>query len=107
MEINLSRRIFYPKRSDETGKIFKIRARIINYYQVDTTFKEIKDTVFNEDGQEDFNKLIKLFVSKINSGNLDEINEVLKFVNAVWNYFPHKCLKGLSPVEKVKVSKKR
>ena len=50
----------------------------------------------------DFNKLIELFVSKINSGNLDEINEVLKFVNAVWNYFPHKSLKGLSPVEKLK-----
>ena len=80
---------------------------IINYYQVDTTFEEIKETVFNEDGQEDFNKLIELFVGRINSGNLDEINEVLKFVNAVWDYFPHKCLKGLSPVEKVKVSKKR
>lgn len=75
---------------------------IINYYRVDTTFEEIKEIVFNEDGQEDFNKLIELFVSKINSGNLDEINEVLKFVNAVWNYFPHKSLRGLAPVEKIK-----
>jgi len=75
---------------------------IINYYQVDTTFEEIKEVVFNENGQEDFNKLIELFVSKIQSGNLDEINEVLKFVNAVWNYFPHKSLKGLAPVEKLK-----
>ena len=90
-------------------KIGDIRKRIesqvreiINYYKVDTTIEEIKETVFNEDGQEDFNKLIELFVSKINSGNLDEINEVLKFVNAVWNYFPHKSLKGLSPVEKLK-----
>ena len=75
---------------------------IINYYQIDTTFEEIKEMVFNENGQEDFNKLIELFVSKINSGDLDKINEVLKFVNAVWNYFPHKSLKGLSPIEKIK-----
>jgi hypothetical protein len=78
---------------------------IINYYQIDTTFEEIKEMVFNEEGQEDFNKLIELFMSKINSGNLDEINEVLKFVNAVWNYFPHKSLKGLSPIEKIKETK--
>ena len=89
-------------------KIEDIRKRIesqlreiINYYQIDATFEEIKEMVFNENGQEDFNKLIGLFVSKINSGNLDEINEVLKFVNAVWNYFPHKSLKGLSPIEKL------
>ena len=90
-------------------KIEDIRRRIesqvreiINYYQVDTTFEEIQETVFNENGQEDFNKLIELFASRIKSGNLDEINEVLKFVNAVWNYFPHKSLKGLAPVEKLK-----
>jgi len=89
-------------------KIGDIRKRIesqvkeiINYYQVDTTFEEIKETVFNENGQEDFNKLIELFVSKINSSNLDKINEVLKFVNAVWNHFPHKCLDGLCPMEKI------
>jgi len=88
---------------EDTRKKIESEVReIINYYQVDTTFEEIQETVFNENGQEDFNKLIELFASKIKSGNLDEINEVLKFVNAVWNYFPHKSLKGLAPVEKLK-----
>jgi len=94
--------IFAFKIEDIRKKIESEVREIINYYQVDTTFEEMQEIVFNEDGQEDFNKLIELFLSKINSGNLDEINEVLKFVNAVWNYFPHKSLKGLSPVEKIK-----
>jgi len=93
---------FAFKIKDLREKIESETREIINYYQVDTTFEEMKEIVFNEDGQEDFNKLVELFTSKINSSNLDEINEVLKFVQAVWNYFPHKSLKGLSPVEKIK-----
>jgi len=90
----------------EIGKIRKtielqIR-KIINYYQIDTTFEEIEELIFNEEGRKDFSRLARLFESKINSDNLDEINEVLKFVNAAWNYFPHKSLKGLSPIERLK-----
>jgi len=67
---------------------FQLRG-IINYYQIDTTFEEIKEMVFNEDGREDFKKIVRLFTSKINGDNLNEINDILKFVNAGWNYFPH------------------
>jgi len=88
---------------EDIRKIIESQVReIINYYQVDTTFEEMKEMVFNENGQKDFNKLIERFIFTMNSNNLDEINEVLKFINAVWNYFPHKSLKGLSPIEKIK-----
>ena len=76
---------------------------IINYYQIDITFKKIKEMIFKEERQEDFNKLVEIFASKIDSSNVDKINEVLKIVNAVWNYFPHKSLKGLSPMEKLEI----
>lgn len=72
---------------------------IIDHYKIDTTFKKIKETVFNENGQKDFNNLVQLFADKIK--NLDELNAVLKVVNAAWNYFPHKSLNGLCPMEKI------
>lgn len=77
---------------------------IIRYYQIDITLEEIKEMIFNEDGQEDFNKLIDIFTGKI-GGDVNEINAVLQIVNAAWNYFPHKALKGLSPIEKIELTK--
>ena len=76
---------------------------IIRYYQINTTFEELKESVFNETGQEDFNNIAGLFSSKIS--DIDELNEVLKIVNAVWNYFPHESLGGLSPIKKLKSAK--
>lgn len=75
---------------------------IIDYYKIDTTFEKIKEKVFNENDQKDFNDLIRLFAEKIR--NLDELNTVLEVVNGLWNYFPHKRLNGLSPTEKLSKS---
>lgn len=72
---------------------------IIDYYKIDITFEKIKETVFFENDQKDFNNLVEVFASKIT--NLDELNDVLQVVNAVWNYFPHKSLNGLCPIEKI------
>lgn len=32
--------------------------------------------------------------------SLDDVKDVI-YTNDAWNYFPHKILKGLSPVEKI------
>jgi uncharacterized protein YpuA (DUF1002 family) len=84
---------------EDIRKIIERRvSEIINHYQVDITFNKIKEVVFAEDGQEDFNQLIDLFAGKIS--DINELNRVLQIVNNVWNYFPHKCLGGLCPMEK-------
>jgi hypothetical protein len=105
-----------PEANDilKEGDVVKISARkledirkiienqvseIINYYQVDTNFNEIRDIVFNEDGQEAFNKLTELFTEKIS--DIDEANKILQTINNVWNFFPHSCLDGLCPMEKI------
>jgi len=75
---------------------------IIDYYKVDTTFEEIRETVFVENDQKDFNNLVQIFADKI--ANLEKLNAVLQVVNAVWNYFPHKSLNGLCPMEKISES---
>ena len=92
-------KIITIKPEDARKGIESQLSEIIRHYQIDISFEEVKDLVFNEDGQEDFNKLIDTFTSKID--NIDEVNEVLKILNAVWNFFPHKALNGLSPTEKI------
>lgn len=93
------------KKLEDIRKIIEHQvSEIINYYQVDITFNEVKDIVFNEEGQEDFNKLIELFMEK--TPNIDEANKILETVNHVWNYFPHKSLDGLCPMEKILEHKK-
>ncbi len=72
---------------------------IIDSYKIDATFEKIREKVFNENNQKDFNDLSRLFVEKI--ANLDEINAVLQVVNAAWNYFPHRSLNGFCPMEKI------
>lgn len=72
---------------------------IINYFQVNTTAKAIKKIIFDEEGQDDFNNLTRLFSEKI--GGLNQLNKVLQIVNGAWNLFPHKSLNGLSPMEKL------
>jgi len=72
---------------------------IIDYYKIDTTFEKIKEMIFNESDQKDFNNLVQLFADKI--ANLDELNAVLQVVNWAWDYFPHKSLNGLCPMEKI------
>jgi hypothetical protein len=82
----------------------QVRA-IIDYYKVDITFEKIKEMVFIENDQKDFNNLIEVFAGKI--ANLDELNAVLQVINAIWNYFPHKSLNGLCPTEKISESQQK
>lgn len=71
----------------------------INRYCVGINFNEIKDIIFNEESGEDFNQLTNLFAVKIS--DINELNRALQIVNNVWNYFPHKCLGGFCPMEKI------
>ena len=58
----------------------------------------IKKVIYNEEDNDD---LMKAFAVFDRGGDIDEMNEILEVVNDAWNYFPHKCLNGLSPMEKI------
>ena len=59
--------------------------------------ESIKDIIFDEQGNEDFQEIIMMF----DDGDPSNLSNVLETVSDAWNYFPHKVLGGLSPAEKL------
>ncbi|MDD5071786.1 MAG: hypothetical protein PHQ42_03565 [Patescibacteria group bacterium] len=71
---------------------------LINSMDLSVSFDEIKEMIYNEQDQ----GVLHEIVSKFDQGRgIDELNKILEVVNDAWNYFPHKCLNGLSPAEKI------
>ena len=63
----------------------------------DFSLEDVRDTIYNEDGQDSLTDIIAMFDNGL---GLVELENVLEIVNEAWNYFPHKILGGLSPAEK-------
>ena len=64
----------------------------------DFSLEDVRDTIYNEDGQDSLTDIIAMFDNGL---GLVELENVLEIVNEAWNYFPHKILGGLSPAEKL------
>jgi len=61
-------------------------------------FEDIKEVIYNENGDNEFSKIISVFD---HGQDINELNDIMQLLNDAWNYFPHKCLKGLSPAEMI------
>ena len=59
---------------------------------------EIKEIIYNEDGQDSLTDIIAMFDTGQGAA---ELQNVLELVNDAWNYFPHKVIGGISPAEKL------
>jgi len=79
-------------------KIEKELLELLEETKSDFGLDDIKEIIYNEDGQDDLTKVIAMFDR---GQGLAEMNEVLETINDAWNYFPHKCLDGLCPMEKI------
>ena len=64
----------------------------------DFGLEDVKDIIYNEDGQDCLTDIIAMFDT---GKGVPELENVLEIVNEAWNYFPHKILGGLSPAEKL------
>ncbi len=64
----------------------------------DFRLDDIKEIIYNEEGQDDLTDIIAMFDA---GQGLIELENVLELVNDAWNYFPHKIIGGLSPAEKL------
>lgn len=60
--------------------------------------EHIKDIIYHEEDQDDLMKIISMFDEGQGAGELENI---LDLTNDAWNYFPHKSLNGLCPMEMI------
>ena len=72
---------------------------LIKEHGVEITIQEIKKIIYNEKDSKDFDVVLEAFYEK--TGNIDEINKILNVLTTAWNYFPHKSLNELCPMEKL------
>jgi tetratricopeptide (TPR) repeat protein len=79
----------------------KIEKKLLSFLKnsgSDFTSEEIKEVIYNERSHNEFSKIISVFDKGQDSG---ELKEILQLLNNAWNYFPHKRLGGLCPMEKI------
>src|SRR3990167_10362989 len=65
----------------------------------DFTLDHIRDAIYNEEDNDDMMKVVAMFDR---GGDASEFSNVLELVTDAWNYFPHKILNGLCPMDKVR-----
>lgn len=63
----------------------------------DFTLDDAKEVIYEEEGNDDMQKIIAMF----DDGNPENLSNIIELVTDAWNYFPHKLLDGLSPAEKL------
>lgn len=67
------------------------------------TLEDIQDIIYNETEFDDLSKVIRM----LDIGSPYELENIIEIVNDAWNYFPHKILKGLCPVENLCLERKK
>ncbi|MBU1102774.1 hypothetical protein KJ853_03945 [Patescibacteria group bacterium] len=60
--------------------------------------EHIKDIIYHEKDDDDLMKIVSIFDR---GGSTEELGQILEIVNDAWNYFPHKSLGGLCPMDKI------
>lgn len=79
-------------------EIEKELLELLKKTESDFGLEDIRDIIYNEDGQDSLTDIIAMFDT--GQGAL-ELENILETVNDAWNYFPHKSLDGLCPTEKL------
>lgn len=83
------------KRREEIGQEL---IELLEESDNDFILDDIKEIIYNEEGQDDLTEIIMMFDR---GQEVEELNTILETINDAWNYFPHKVLGGLSPAEKL------
>ena len=93
MEIETKQQIFERRKEIEKGLL-----EMLKETKSDFGLDDIKEIIYNEDGQDSLTDVIAMFDTGQGAA---ELQNVLELVNDEWNYFLHKVIGGLSPAEKL------
>lgn len=77
------------------GEIEKELLALIRKTKSDITLNEIQNTIYDEVDFDDLSEVIRSF----DSGSPYELENTIELLNDAWNYFPHRVLNGLCPIE--------
>lgn len=92
----------FPKSKEEIiqkrNGIEKQLNDVITSLNLNISFNEIREMIYSEQDQSALHEITGKFD---NGQDVDELNKIMEIVNEAWNYFPHKVLDGLSPIEKI------
>ena len=61
------------------------------------SLEDIKEVIYNEEETDDMQNAIMM----LDDGNPENLSNIIETVTDAWNYFPHKILNGLCPMEKI------
>ncbi len=73
--------------------------------ELDVTFEDVKEMIWNEKVLDDLNQIVGIFAEK--APNSERLNAICQIISDAWNSFPHKSLGGLSPIEMSKKTKRK
>jgi len=90
-----------PAVLEKREEIEKELSALIQKTKGDITLKEIQDIIYDETDFDDLNDVIRMF----DTGSPYELQNVIETLNDAWNYFPHRVLNGLCPLEIVSQNK--
>jgi len=82
----------------ERKKIEKELSKMLKKIKSSFKVEHIKDIIWHEEDRDDLMKIVEIFDR---GGGIVELSQILELANNAWNYFPHKSLDGLCPMEKI------
>ena len=88
----------------QRAEIEKELTDLLKVHKSPFTLKDMKEIIYDEEESDDLMKVVRIFDR---GGDASELQNVLDLATDAWNYFPHRALGGISPMEVIENQKNK